>query len=585
VIFLLTVNFLRDTIKNMKYKMKYILMQILIFISICSYGQELITIRVTVPNTTDEVFITGNQEVLGNWKPDKVKMNKIYDFEREIILSLELPAEFKFTKGDWNSEGITGQFYLNENCKISDNLQKTITYNIKSWKNELKNNYYNYPFEVKKIKSLIFDDERIIAISLPENYDKNKKYSVIYTLDANTLFETTMQIVNLLSKKMIDDEGTDYGLDNIPECIVVGVFHNDRNYETNPNLGFNSNDSNQIFLEGSLKLKDFLISELVPFINSEYSTSGFNSIIGHSNTGHFVLNLATVDNNPFNGFICLSVNSEFSTFNKRIKSFLKNNNEKIIYFGYGKTDNGFKELAIEINNEITNKLWTNKNLLVEGFQAGHNQLPVLAIMQGLKFIFNDYKNLNDFNSKITSENQNIESYINFYINKHIKYGVFLDIDDNLIVDLLELTVETKNTIAFCQLIDYLESNKSIGIPKNLIVYYAKELGDTETAEKYIKKVIESSNEIDYHQTYSNLVNTYLSYYLDVKKSPSEALKFLEIFISKEGKHTLIFSFFYAKIGIEYGIEIEQSKKRLKYCEKNFYENPFFEMIDVIKLKK
>ena len=30
-------------------------------------------------------------------------MNKISDFEREIVLKLQSPAQFKFTKGNWES--------------------------------------------------------------------------------------------------------------------------------------------------------------------------------------------------------------------------------------------------------------------------------------------------------------------------------------------------------------------------------------------------------------------------------------------------------------------------------------------------
>lgn len=62
------------------------------------------TIRVKVLNKDDTIYITGNQENLGNWNPEKVKMEKISDFEREIKLQLKSPAQFKFTRGNWESE-------------------------------------------------------------------------------------------------------------------------------------------------------------------------------------------------------------------------------------------------------------------------------------------------------------------------------------------------------------------------------------------------------------------------------------------------------------------------------------------------
>jgi predicted alpha/beta superfamily hydrolase len=61
-------------------------------------------IRLKVQNKTDTIYITGNQKSLGDWNPNKIKMNEVSEFEREIVLKLQSPAQFKFTKGSWESE-------------------------------------------------------------------------------------------------------------------------------------------------------------------------------------------------------------------------------------------------------------------------------------------------------------------------------------------------------------------------------------------------------------------------------------------------------------------------------------------------
>ena len=61
-------------------------------------------IRLKVQNKSDTIYITGNQKSLGDWNPDKIKMNKVSEFEREIVLKLQSPAQFKFTKGNWESQ-------------------------------------------------------------------------------------------------------------------------------------------------------------------------------------------------------------------------------------------------------------------------------------------------------------------------------------------------------------------------------------------------------------------------------------------------------------------------------------------------
>ena len=58
-----------------EHYMKTLLTHIFTLLSFVSFGQELTTIKVLVPNTTDEVFITGNQEALGSWEPNKIKMS------------------------------------------------------------------------------------------------------------------------------------------------------------------------------------------------------------------------------------------------------------------------------------------------------------------------------------------------------------------------------------------------------------------------------------------------------------------------------------------------------------------------------
>ena len=52
----------------------------------------------------DIVYITGNQSSLGDWNPNKIEMKKTTDYERSIVLKVQSPAQFKFTKGSWDTE-------------------------------------------------------------------------------------------------------------------------------------------------------------------------------------------------------------------------------------------------------------------------------------------------------------------------------------------------------------------------------------------------------------------------------------------------------------------------------------------------
>lgn len=202
------------------------------------------------------------------------------------------------------------------------------------------------------------NQKRMIKILLPKDYDSSKKYPVIYTLDGSSLFDLTSNYVTQLSKLTIEDD-YDYATDTIPQSIVVGIFHNDRGYETQPNFSQYPNGDDTIYLEGSEKLKNFLIADVIPYINSKYSTSGYNSVIGHSNTAHFVMCLPFQNNNPFNGIISLSISGESINFKRKVASYLAKNEKINVFIGYGTKDFGFNEFAKYLKEKVTKKKFEN----------------------------------------------------------------------------------------------------------------------------------------------------------------------------------------------------------------------------------
>ena len=138
------------------------------------FAQEKRTIKVIVPNKTDNIFITGNQESLGNWDPGSVKMKKTSDFERELTVAINYPAEFKITKGDWSSEGIVESLDHNPNLKIEDQHSKAL-FTVKGWANESDGKALGLDYNIKHFESEYLGDKRTIKIALPKNYNPNKK--------------------------------------------------------------------------------------------------------------------------------------------------------------------------------------------------------------------------------------------------------------------------------------------------------------------------------------------------------------------------------------------------------------------------
>jgi hypothetical protein len=99
-----------------------------------------VTIRVKVPDKNDTIYITGNQSILGDWQPGKVKMRKVSEYEREIMLKLKSPAKFKFTRGNWDSEAeVIGTY---NNITIIPEFRQTFEFEINNYLDRFESNMH-----------------------------------------------------------------------------------------------------------------------------------------------------------------------------------------------------------------------------------------------------------------------------------------------------------------------------------------------------------------------------------------------------------------------------------------------------------
>src|SRR5262245_54047610 len=134
----------------------------------------------------------------------------------------------------------------------------------------------------RKTHSSILNEERRAIIHLPRNYSKDalQKYPVMYVLDGTSQDQHTADKIAILS---------DAGL--IPEAIVVGLPNTRGNRErdqTPPFMRTNVDDQNSPYGAAD-KFLSFIEKELIPFIDSDYRTSGYRTLSGNSRGGLFVL--------------------------------------------------------------------------------------------------------------------------------------------------------------------------------------------------------------------------------------------------------------------------------------------------------
>lgn len=90
-----------------------------------------VTIKVKVLSEKDTIYLTGNQENLGNWEPEKIKMKRVSDFERELKLKIKSPAQFKITRGNWETEAEVKGTY--GNITIKPEKQSNFEFEIENY--------------------------------------------------------------------------------------------------------------------------------------------------------------------------------------------------------------------------------------------------------------------------------------------------------------------------------------------------------------------------------------------------------------------------------------------------------------------
>ena len=553
--------------------MKKILTKISFLICIISFGQELTTIKISVPKKTDEVFIVGNQKNLGNWQPDKIKMKKTSDFERKISLNLTFPAEFKFTRGNWDNEAIVEDYQYETNIILKEN-NSDLKYKILHWKDDkIEKGNISLSYQFKYITSSYYPNEkRTLRVFLPQKYDSSKKYPVIYTLDGESLFDVLIKNISILQDKTFDDNNT------IPQCIVISIDNTNRGRDLKPNFGIDSNLPLGTFREGTEIFYKILNKEIVPFIDKNYSTSGFNVLIGHSDSGHFVTQLYLKNDNEFDGIIALSVNDFDDYYKKQIPKKLSQKKSKLLFLGYGNKDIDFNELGYFLDKLNLD----NKDLMVAKYNAHHIQMPFVSLFDALQFVFSDYKFYDKLIEETYNKEFNYQSFTELYQkNIYKKYGIETEIGYD-IEYLLNKSLETDNTFVFHSILDEMDRTNIYQLQFRF--WYCYEFNQNERAKSYLYQMLEIENLNDKLIFFRSLQRQYSDFFLNKIKQPKEFIMFVEQAKLKWPEYSLEFNYLILNTLVKEKIKSPKIKKYYSYCEQNFKKNQYFEIDDLKKLK-
>jgi hypothetical protein len=229
------------------------------------------------------------------------------------------------------------------------------------------------------IHSKVLDEDRVILIFLPDNYDNSEyNFPVLYVLDGETHFRHVSGATDYLARN---------GL--APGIIVVAITNVDRNRDSSPVHVDNISTSG-----GAEKFHKFLKKELLPTIKKNYRTTDYNMIMGHSFGGTFIGYSLLEYPEVFNAYIAVSPYLQFADnyiineAKNKLKS--KYDNPKSFYMTVGDEIDFFNPLD-EFSDLIKEK--SGKAISFQYVQMprdNHMSTPYLSIFNVLRFIYSDW---------------------------------------------------------------------------------------------------------------------------------------------------------------------------------------------------
>lgn len=262
-------------------------------------------------------------------------------------------------------------------------------------------------------------DARNIDVWLPDGYSDKEKYAVLYMHDGQALYdaESTWNKqaweVDQVASKLIAEGKT-------KKFIVVGIWNNGqkRHPEYFPQKPYESltqiqrdtitaqlqkaSKNNEVFKPYSDLYLKFLVTELKPFIDKNFSTisNQKNTFIAGSSMGGLISMYAICEYPKiFGGAACLSTHwpGAFSTDNNPIpdafvnylKTNLPNPKDHKIYFDYGNQtlDAAYKPLQEKVDVVMKAKGFTNKNWETKFFPGNNHSEEAWAKRLDIPLVF------------------------------------------------------------------------------------------------------------------------------------------------------------------------------------------------------
>ena len=247
------------------------------------------------------------------------------------------------------------------------------------------------------IHSEILGEERQVQVYLPVGYDDSgTNYPVVYVLDGQRFFLHTVGLTDSFRQ-----------YNSTPEFIVVGITNK---YP----------DRFKHFGDGKEKFMEFMVKELVTYVNQNYRTTNDNILFGWEFGGSLVFNTMLSYPEHFNGYLIASpypINTAIDHLNHISKL------NKMLLFSVSPDEYEINHDLNKLDSLLTAKSikglnWTNLKLDTEE----HRSTGYATIYHGLRKYFEYYPELEVNNLSRFVETGGMEYAFEYAQKRHKQYG-------------------------------------------------------------------------------------------------------------------------------------------------------------------
>lgn len=261
---------------------------------------------------------------------------------------------------------------------------------------------FNLGAQIKKeiFESFKLQERRGVSYYFPEDYSDEKKYPLIIVLDAEYLFDIVVANAKFYSRHH-----------RMPQAIIVGIdqAENDLRWED-----CDFEQTTGLPTEKGAQFYEFLGTELIPYLETNYSIAPFKMFAGYDITANFGNYFLFKDKSLFNSY--LSISPVLATeMESRIPSRLSDLNQEIFYniiLEKEKTED--RQRILQMNNAIKSIDKETLHYFFDEYNdADHVSIAAYGISKAFDNVFKIFRPISpkEYKTEILASDEPVFKYL------------------------------------------------------------------------------------------------------------------------------------------------------------------------------